>query len=228
MTKINIYHGNSLNAMESMEDKKYGLAIADPPYGIGLVRTKNGNRGIRNKKVDNDILGWDHESPSVEYFSELFRISENQIIFGANNFISKMPYDTPCWLIWDCMNGKNYFADFQMAWTSFRTACRFIKVSQRFPKGEDIKIRIHDTQKPISIYKSILKNYGFNKDGSKRTIFDSHAGSMSLVIACIDMGFNIDCWEIDEDYYKDAVNRVKRHLAQLDLTREMVEINYIS
>jgi len=213
------YRADNMEIMKQYPDKYFDLAIVDPPYGIGLVRTKNGNRGIRSKKVENDTLGWDSESPPVEYFNELFRISKNQIIFGANNFISKMPINTTCWIVWDCINGDNYFADFQMAWTSFTTACRFIRVSQRFTKNEDIVKRIHDTQKPVELYSKIIEKYA--EPGFK--ILDTNLGSGSITIA-IDKANQLDKKnlsfvgiELDEDYFNAGIERFKNYKRQLNL-----------
>lgn len=211
---INFYNTDNIRFMKTKADNYYDLAIADPPYGIGLVRTEKGNRGIRNKKTSNDTLGWDSESPPIEYFNELFRVSKEQIIFGANNFISKMPYDTTCWIIWDCMNGDNYFADFQMAWTSFKTACRFIKISQRFPKNEDIAKRIHDTQKPVNLYREILNKYA----KKEHKILDPNGGSASISIACEMGGYeNLDICEKDEIMHKKAVIRYNNFKSQKTL-----------
>lgn len=52
------------------------------------------------------------------------RVSKNQIIFGANHFISQIPYDSPCWVVWDKKNGKTDFADCELAWTSFNKSAK--------------------------------------------------------------------------------------------------------
>lgn len=234
MSIINIYHGDSIKAMESMPANKYGLAICDVNYGIKQDGRNNHTRGKLAKTTNYENRSrYDDESPDASYFDSLQMITENQILWGANHFIDKMPFNvsSPSWLVWDKMNGDSDFADCELAWTSFKTAVRLFKFRWAGMLQGDMKNKqkyIHPNMKPIQLYKWQLKNYGFNKDKSKRTIFDSHGGSMSIVIACIDMGFNIDIWEIDKDYYTDSVNRVKRHLRQLDLTREPVEINYIT
>lgn len=222
MTKINIYHGDSLKAMQSMEDKRYGLAICDPEYGIG----KDGNRkstGKHGGRKAHKLKDWDKKRPSKKYFDLLFKISCDQIIWGGNYFTKNLPASMG-WIFWDKgQRIKN--SDGELAFTSFDRALRVYEINrvQLQMEGETF----HPTTKPIKLYKWLLKNYGYNKDGTKRTILDTHGGSFSIVLACIDMGFDIDIWEIDQDYYTDAVNRVKRHLAQQDLTREPVEINYL-
>ncbi len=215
--KINIYLGDSLKAMETMKDKQYGLALVDPPYGI------NGHK----QRVFNDLKKWDKYPPKELYFNELKRITKNQIIWGANYFKSLWPCKG--FIVWDKRQPFDLtFAMCEMAYTSFDIPAKMFFTKPAGIRGFYIvdSKRIHPTQKPIALYKWLLKNYGFNKDGSKRTIFDSHGGSRSIVIACIDMGFDIDCWEIDKDYHEASIKRIKNHLAQTDAFREPVEINY--
>jgi site-specific DNA-methyltransferase (adenine-specific) len=213
--KINIHLGDSLKAMDGMKNNKYGLAIVDPEFGIDIAKSARlvTDKGLKAKD-------WDSSPIDYNYFSILFMVSKNQIIWGGNYY--ELPANKHC-LIWDKKQPEDLsFGMFDYAWTSFDGSNKIFRQSAT-KNGENID---HPTKKPIQLYKWLLKNYGFNKDGSKRTIFDSHGGSMSIVIACIDMGFDIDIWEIDEDYYRDATNRIKRYLAQGDLTREKVEIKF--
>lgn len=221
MIKINIYHGDSLKAMESMEDKKYGLAIVDPEYGIGRdgslkTTSKHGGRKAHKFK------GWDKKRPSKKYFDSLFRVSCDQIIWGGNYFTKHIPASMG-WIFWD--KGQRICnSDGELAFTSYDRALRVYEINrvQLQLEGETF----HPTTKPIKLYKWLLKNYGFNKDGTKRSLLDTHGGAMGHAIAAIDMGFDLDIYEIDEDYYNAAVKRIKRHLAQQDLTREPVDIHY--
>lgn len=73
--------------------------------------------------------------------------------------------------------------------------------------------RIHPTQKPVNLYKWLLNNYA--KDGDK--ILDTHVGSASSLVACYDMGFDYIGFEIDEDYYKAAQERIQANMAQIRL-----------
>ena len=118
-----LYNLDSEKAIKRIPDKFFELAIIDPPYGIGENGTKNHTRSkLAESKDYKSYAGNDNASPPEEYFRELFRISKNQIIFGANHFISKIPYDSSCWIVWDKENGNNDFADCELAWTSFKSA----------------------------------------------------------------------------------------------------------
>ena len=194
-SKIELHNVDCLPFMKQCEDKQFDLAIVDPPYGIGM----DGNNNWSGSK--HEVKDWDNDAPSKEYFDELMRISKNQIVWGANHFISRMPYDSKCWLIWDKKNDGFSFADGEMAWTSFNTAVRFF----RYHRGQQTDKRIHPTQKPKELYRWILKNYANEGD----LIFDSHLGSGSIAVACDDMKFDLVATEIDKDYFDKANKRIE-------------------
>jgi site-specific DNA-methyltransferase (adenine-specific) len=74
-------------------------------------------------------------------------------------------------------------------------------------------IRIHPTEKPVALYKWLLKTYA--EPGQK--ILDTHLGSMSIAIACHDYGFDLTGCEIDKEYFDAGMKRVQNHVSQLSL-----------
>jgi site-specific DNA-methyltransferase (adenine-specific) len=202
-SKIDLYNVDCLPFMKQCKDKQFDLAIVDPPYGIGMDG-KNNWSGSKHEVKD-----WDNEAPSIEYFNELIRISKNQIVWGANHFISRIPFDSKCWLIWDKKNDGFSFADAELAWTSFETAVRFF----RYHRGQQTDKRIHPTQKPTELYRWILKNYAKEND----KIFDSHLGSGSIAIACDNLGFDLTACEIDKDYFEKANKRIEAYRSQTSI-----------
>ena len=212
-----IYNMDCLEAMKEIPDNYFELAIVDPPYGIGENGDRNKTRGNWAKPKDyKSFAGGDIESPSVEYFNELRRVSKNQIIWGANHFISKIPFDSPSWVVWNKENGNNDFADCELAYTSFNTAVRKFSFRWSGMLQGDMKNkenRIHPTQKPVALYKWLLNNYA--KEGDK--ILDTHLGSGSSIIACHDLGFEYMAFELDKDYYEKAVERIEKHKSQISI-----------
>ncbi len=208
---INLYNSDCMEALKGMADNQYDLAIVDPPYGIG----ENGNNVSRHhsqKKYKKS--NWDNEPPTPEYFDLLKMKSKNQIIFGANHFLDNMPFNlsSPCWIFWD-KDRYGDFADGELAWTSFKTAVRYYKFTWDGFRKQIFEHRIHHTQKPVSLYKWLLKNYA--KEGDK--ILDTHGGSMSIALACHDMKFDLDLYEIDKDYFEAGSKRYNNHIRQLQL-----------
>lgn len=219
--KLSIYNMDNMELMKQIPDKYFDLAIIDPPYGISADKDfhrKSGYKGTNQKAKNSSFLikNWDNETPSKEYFLELFRISKNQVIWGGNYMIENINKNSNCWIVWDKDNNTSDFADCELAWTSFKSAVRKIKLKWNGMLQCDMankETRIHPTQKPISLYSWILEKYA--KKGMK--IFDSHLGSGSNAIAChyAEMEF-IGC-ELDIDYYNDSIKRIKENTRQLSL-----------
>lgn len=209
---INLYLGDCMEAMAKMPDKAYDLAIVDPPYGIGVNKMTLGNGKNKINRCNSD---WDKKAPDNTYFDLLKRKSINQIIFGANHFIDNFPFNcnSSCWIVWDKGTGDNDYADGELAWTSFDSVLKIFKKSWVGANAKNETNRIHPTEKPVALYKWLLKKYA--KPGDK--ILDTHGGSMSIAIACHDMGFDLDLWEIDPDYYRDGVKRFENHKRQSTL-----------
>ena len=204
-SRIRMFNCDCMCFMQDCD--KYDLAIVDPPYGIkasGMVMGKG-----KNKKWDKS-KDWDNNTPDKYYFKALQDSSNNQIIWGGNYF--NLPISRG-WIFWDKgLNGKSSFSDGELAWTSFDMVLRKAKVRYDGFLGAD-KQRIHPTQKPVQLYKWLLTNYA--KEGD--TILDTHGGSMSIAIACWDLGFDLDICELDTDYFNDAVKRFEQHISQTQL-----------
>lgn len=157
-----VYNMDCLEYMRSIPDKYFDLCIADPPYGIGECGGKNHSRDKLAKAKKYTPKNWDFSSPNKNLFDEILRVSKHCIIWGANHFISKIPYDSSCWIVWDKDNGKNDFADCELAWANFSSAVRKFKWKWAGMLQENMKhkeTRIHPTQKPTALYNWILDNY---------------------------------------------------------------------
>lgn len=215
--KIRITNEDNMELMARYPDGYFDLCITDPPYGIGEDGAKNHSRGKATKATIYTPKNWDKEPASKEYFKELFRVSKNQIIWGANHFIENLPYqNSSCWVVWDKQNGDSDFADCEMAWASFKTAVRMFSFKWQGMLQGDMKnkeTRIHPTQKPAALYRFLLDKYA--KQGDK--ILDTHLGSGSIAIACHDYGFDLTACELDKEYYDKAIQRIKNHVAQQKL-----------
>ena len=215
-----------MELMREFPDKHFDLACIDPPYGIGEDGSKAHTRGrggfTSNSKAKalaksyKPFTGNDKNPPNSEFFTELFRVSKNQIVWGANHFIDRIGKPSPCWIVWDKLNEASDFADCELAWTSHKTAVR--KFSFRWNgmlQGDmaNKETRIHPTQKPVALYRWLLANYA--KEGMK--ILDTHLGSMSHAIAAHYGGVHLTGCELDPDYFAAGIARVKRETAQLTL-----------
>ena len=202
--KITLYNADCMEIMKSFTDKQFDICIVDPPYGIDINKS-----GRLTKEKGRSYKSWDLKTPDEKYFDELFRVSKNQIVWGGNYFL--LP-QTRCFLIWDKVQPEDLsFAMCEYAWTSFDASAKMFRYSvQKHTLNEN---KIHPTQKPVALYKWILKNYAHDGD----TILDTHLGSGSSAIAAHDGGFEFTGIELDEEYYNAAKERLILHQRQLNL-----------
>lgn len=173
--------GDCLDLMAEYKDNHFDLILTDPPYGIGAYANGTMGGGVLAKQSTYTATKWDNERIGKEYFDEMQRVSKNQIIFGGNYYTDYL-YPTSCWIVWDKVNGDNYFADCELAWTSFKTATRIYKYRwQGMLQGNMSKkeTRIHPTQKPTPLYIWILKKYSKETD----SVLDPFMGSGTILEA---------------------------------------------
>lgn len=200
MLESGFYNMDCMQGMAQFPDKYFELAIVDPEYGINI--TESG----RLKRYNANANKWDARPPDALYFSELFRVSQRQIIWGGNYF--GLP-PTRCFLIWDKQQPESIsFASCEYAWTNLDQSA---KTFYYRPQGD--KDRIHAAQKPIALYKWLLTNYAHTSD----KILDTHVGSASSLIACHQLGFQYWGFELDPDYYKAASERLAKAKAQVSM-----------
>lgn len=203
---VELLHTDCMTYMKTVPDKFFELAIVDPPYGININMNMGRKKGKKRSHEDKD---WDDSIPSPDYFIELARVSKNQIIWGGNYF--PLPI-TRGWIFWDkCVPQGVDFSDGELAWTSFDRT--LLKVTVPYSGFVGTEGKIHPTQKPVKLYKRILKEFALAGD----KILDTHLGSGSIAIACYDMGLDFVGCEIDKDYFSAAAKRYEQVKSQLKL-----------
>ena len=204
---ISLIHGDCLQALKSYGDNYFDVAIVDPPYGIGFSSKKQSNFGKGG--INHEYKGWDEEIPKAEYWEQLFRVSKNQIVWGAN-YMTEFLKPSRCWISWYKMQEFST-NEFELAWTSFDGTCKQFNLSRVQAYAGSNKI--HPTEKPIKLYKWLLENYTSEGD----LILDTHLGSGSIAIACHQMKRKLIGYEIDAEYYKKACKRFEEETRQTAL-----------
>lgn len=201
MPESNVFNMDCMEGMKAFPDKFFELAIVDPEFGIGIGKSP---RLVTDKGLE--AKSWDDKPIDPTYFTELFRVSKDQIIWGGNYY--SLPANQHC-IIWDKMQPETLsFGMFDYAWTSFDGSNKIFRQSVQIEKD-----KIHPTQKPVALYKWLLKNYA--KEGDK--ILDTHLGSGSSRIAAYDMGFDFWGYELDKDYFDASCKRFEQYKAQLKM-----------
>lgn len=218
MLDFGYYNIDCMEGMREFPDNYFELAIVDPPYGgvtLGGYVSNKVSGGIARNRNDYILDLWAQNAPEVKYFDELFRVSQNQIIWGGNYFIEQIRRNSQCWLVWDKEKPEGVtYADVELAWTSFDKGAKIFRYAWNGMIQGDMKNKenkIHPTQKPIKLYKWILSE--FAKQGDK--ILDTHVGSASSLIACKEMGFDYVGFELSESYYQLSSQRLGTVEAQM-------------
>lgn len=213
-----------MDVLPEIPDNYFQLAIVDPPYGGvtagGYMKNRmpsgpdSKSKGLAQQWNDYDLSLWDQERPGPDYFRELFRVSENCIIWGGNYFTDCLP-PSQCWVAWDKDKPPGVgYADIELAYTSFNRAAKIFRYrwnGMLQGDGKEHETKIHPTQKPVRLYTWLLANFAEPGD----VILDTHVGSASSLIACEQLGFEYFGTEIMGGYYEEAKKRLDDFNAQL-------------
>ena len=213
---LKIINADCMDIMKDYEDNHFDLAIVDPPYGIGAdVKNNTDKKQSKKSASKSKKYGdqrWDSCIPTEEYFAELKRISKKQIIWGANFFNLQGGM-----LYWHKNVTMPTYSTGELAYLSWLNKIDFVEITWHGMLQYDMKNkedRIHPTQKPIMLYRWLLKNYANKED----KILDTHLGSGSSAIAAFYYGCKeFVGMEIDENYFKASIKRIKQQTAQIKL-----------
>jgi site-specific DNA-methyltransferase (adenine-specific) len=201
-----VFNMDCLEGMSGYPDKHFELAIPDCPYGLNSRLSAGGKTSkLKNTPMAQLYTGenWD-VVPSAEYWEELFRVSKNQIIFGANYFLDHLP-PTRGIVCWNKMNQMPTLSEWEFVWTSYDRVAKIFSCSSM-----DVN-RFHPTQKPIKLYKYMLQ-YARIKPGAR--VLDTHLGSGSSRIACYDAGLDFIGYETHPKYFEQQEERFQTHISQ--------------
>lgn len=193
--------------MARYPDNYFDWACIDPPYGLGNRLSDGGGKLkhtpmaelYRDKKWD--VL------PNSDYWKEVFRVSKNQIVFGANYFIEYLP-NTRGFVCWDKKQDMPTLSACELVWTSLDKPSKIMRKS-----STDLN-RFHPTQKPEYVYRWMF-NYCKLNPGNK--VIDTHIGSASIALACHDLDLELVGCDIDKDYFDKAIKRIQNHISQTKL-----------
>jgi len=204
---IELLHIDCMEYMATCKDKQFDLAIVDPPYenndAIGL---QNGNKHSA-KRTNYHVF--ENIKPPADYFNELNRITKHWIIWGGNYFNLSGGA-----IVWN-KNGTA-FGEAELAICNTHHSVKIFEYTWNGMLQQNMKDkeeRIHPTQKPVQLYKWLLKNYA--KPDMK--IIDTHLGSGSSAIAAYDFGCDFVGCEIDKEYFEAAKKRFEVHKMQQKL-----------
>ena len=213
---------------------RVNLLLTDPPYGINVVKKQYdciGGDKPYGKSKSNQYMGYVGTNATVKarkYKSiinddkpfdpkHLLDLNVPSILFGANNYSSKLP-DNGKWIVWykkpNLKNNNKNFSDCELAWTNFRgvnVQCYHHTWSGMIREGDrkdELVDRIHPTQKPVGLMATLIDEYC----PEKGIVLDLYGGSGSTLIACEKTGRTCYMMELSEDYCKMIQKRYKDYV----------------
>jgi len=215
MAKISVFNRDCKAFLQICKENTFDLCFSDPPYRDKNSPTKDMRRFGEMKDFG--------DRPDGEFFELIRSRSKNQIVFGANNFIENLE-STNCFVFWNKHNAAPNFSDGELLWTSFNYPAKLFnyRYNGMYDGNKATEPKIQQTQKPVAIYRWLLKN--FAKPGD--TILDTHGGSLSVAIACIKENYDLVVTEISKERFNNARDRINSYLSQMDFTRPAVEVNF--
>ena len=192
---------------------KVDAVVTDPPYGIGEAAGKNASRGNVAVAKDYGVAAWDDTTADAAVAAAI-TLARWSIVFGGN-YYSLPP--TPCWLVWDKLNGANDFADCELAWTNLPKAVRRLRyLWNGMLKAPGETRGDHPTQKPIGVMTWCLQQLPTDA----HTILDPFMGSGTTGVACAKLGRRFIGIEIEPRYFDIACKRIEEAYRQPRLFAE--------
>jgi site-specific DNA-methyltransferase (adenine-specific) len=202
---IKLICADNMKIMAQYPDNYFDLVVADPPYGLGN-RLSDGGGKLKNTPMSKLYRGKDWDVlPNKDYWIQLFRVSKNQIVFGANYFMEYLP-SSRGFVCWDKKQAMPTLSSCELVWTSLDRPSKIYR-----KQSKDLN-RFHPTQKPVKLYDFCFDYVKAKKDWK---ILDPNFGSASSAISAYYFGFaEYVGIEIDKDYFDSAVKRFKIETSQ--------------
>lgn len=207
----NTFNIDCVEYMKLVPPKFFDLAIVDPPYGLSDLKKNKNSR----HKTNDDTTYKNDSIPGAEYFIELSRVSKNTIIWGCQYMIPFLN-SGGSFIIWDkgADPDMHNMSSCDVAWYSNRQRIRKFKGHWCGAVKCEMEPTIHPHQKPVSLYRWLLKHYA----KPEYKILDTHMGSQSSRLAAYDMGYDYWGCELDPYYFKKGEERFEVFRAQLKIT----------
>lgn len=234
-----VYNDKWENVTKKFPDRYFDLLIADIPYGLNvgkmayltekkkMVRQKNGSKLSPSKNNKSYTKkDWDLTVPGQEYFDEVRRISNHQIIFGveyvdweglgsgrikwnkgvAENVSFKGYELAYCSMI-------DHTHEIDLLWSGMMQAKSLSEPMTMQGNKKLNEKRNHPCHKPSLLYRRLLLD--FAEPGLK--ICDTHLGDGMIRIECDNYNCEFVGIETDPEYFNGHLQFWEPHASKLKL-----------
>lgn len=199
-----------------------GMVWSDPPYGMNLDTSyknsvDNPSKGIKSSKGCAPVIGDDRPFDPNSILN-IFQKVKEQFWWGADYYKNALIVDGS-WLVWDKRDGMEVnwtSAEFELCWSKTSHARQII--GHRWfgligTEQEDVKKRLHPTQKPVGLVQKFFDKYGRSDD----IIFDPFLGSAPSIIAAQKMEGDrtVYGFELSLDYCETIIQRYENYTGDI-------------
>lgn len=213
--------------MKEIPDKSIDLVITDPPYKTTARGNAGNSGGMMQKKINMQGKVFNHNDiQPIDYLPELYRVlkdgSHCYIMTNHVNLQNMLNTATECGfkfiksLVWNKGNkimGQFYMSQFE--YILFFRKGKGVKINHcgtsdildipnKKTKDKNGK-NLHDTEKPVALMEILIDNS--SKEGG--VVLDPFIGIGSTCIAAIKTKRNYIGFELDEQYFNIAEQRIK-------------------
>lgn len=217
---------------KSMQNESIDLVVTDPPYKITSRGNHGNSGGMLAKKLSMKGDIFEHNSIDIEdWLCECYRVLKDgtHCYIMTNNLnlphylevIGKSDFHFVRLLVWDKRNkimGVRYMTQTEFILMLSKGKSRIINdcgtsdllsiasTKTKDPYGNNL----HDTEKPVELMQVLISN----SSNVGEIVLDPFAGIGATLIAAKRLNRHYVGFEIDENYYKIAKNRINSEYQQ--------------
>lgn len=202
-----------------MGGEKAQAVVTDPPYGIDLntdlSEIKTDWKGWKGQGGKYDAVIGDDKPYDPSHIFEFFNCDE-VFLWGADYYAERIPNkNMGSWIVWDKRSNEKTGArltwglgsEFELCWSKKQHKREIIRKLWSGLYGtetQDVRNRVHPTQKPVEVIAWVIEKYTNESD----VVVDLFAGSGTTMVACNNLKRKCFAIEIDPAYCAVILQRM--------------------
>jgi DNA modification methylase len=222
------------NLDKLMNGDKADMVFTDPPYGMNYIPNhnkarENNKKGITYNNVRHQemVIG-DDEDYNPSFLMQYFDECKEQFWWGADYYIDKInEFKDGNLIVWNKRFGiedMNWSSShFELCFSRQPHLKEVVNIKWFGVQGtekQDVRTRIHTTQKPIQLPAWFIEKHGKNSN----IIVDIYLGSGTTMVASHQLKRKCYGMELDPKYCQVIIDRMKKLDPTLKIKKNGVEI----
>ena len=223
---MRLLQGNCLELMKDIEDQTIDCVVVDPPYRLnkrtgsmtstsksekwqGLIKAGDKRAGIMNDILFSEWLPLVYNKMKSQ--SHIYIFVNDKNLADLMNEMNKVGFGIHNVLVWKKNNAtpnRWYMKNGEFIVFGRKGKAKPINNlgSKSIIEINNIRNKIHPTQKPIELLQMLITNSTDRGD----VVFDPFMGSGSTGIACLNTNRRFIGMELDEHYFEVASKQIKQ------------------